>query len=237
MAQTACQGATSTYNQSGLVVPFKNLCGKDIQARVDYLSPTDELSWSACLARCVESAPLCYGFDYTPHGLSTSNCWLMGAAFLESSALAQTYTVDAAMLGDDVLDGLSGDCLRLGLLGCYQKGVRIGLGTSTSTPTSATSATTTGLSRDSTGTSISTASASASPSPSPEGSSGPSTGTKAGIGAGVGGAVILACIVLGFVISKCRKSKAAVREKHPAPYSDLIVDQDARRRELAELPA
>lgn len=35
-----CQGDTSTYNQKDLVIPFKNLCGKDIQKPIDHADAT-----------------------------------------------------------------------------------------------------------------------------------------------------------------------------------------------------
>ena len=41
-AQRACQGDTSIYDQSGLVVSFKNPCEKDIQKAVDFPGATAE---------------------------------------------------------------------------------------------------------------------------------------------------------------------------------------------------
>ncbi|KAF2268573.1 hypothetical protein CC78DRAFT_377608 [Lojkania enalia] len=118
-AQSGCEANTSTYGQNGLVISFKNLCGRDIAAQVDFPDPTNELTRSDCINRCVEKAPLCYGLDFTRPGTVEFSCWFMNATFPESSALLQSYTVDAAMLSSEFLARLSGDCLIMGLLGCY----------------------------------------------------------------------------------------------------------------------
>lgn len=130
IAQGGCRGDTSIYNQNGLNVPFKNLCGKDIQKVVDFLDPTDELTWSDCLDRCVMKAPLCYGFDFTPYGTTDFSCWLMNDTFAEGDAKKQAYTVDAAMLSSDFLTRLSNDCRTLGLQGCFQKNGQLSANTS-----------------------------------------------------------------------------------------------------------
>ncbi|KZM21975.1 uncharacterized protein EKO05_0005040 [Ascochyta rabiei] len=132
IAQGGCRGDTSIYNRNGLTVPFKNLCGKDIQKVVDFLDPTDELTWSDCLDSCVMKAPLCYGFDFTPHGTTDFSCWLMNASFAESDAKTQTYTVDAAMVDPDLVSELSSDCRTLGLQGCFQENGQLGAAASTS---------------------------------------------------------------------------------------------------------
>ncbi|KAJ8112704.1 hypothetical protein OPT61_g4989 [Boeremia exigua] len=134
-AQEGCHGDTSIYNSNGLVVPFKNLCGKDIMKPVDFLDPTNERTWSDCLDRCVMKAPLCYGFDFTPYGTTAFSCWLMNATFSESDAIAQTRTVDAAMLSPEFLNSMSSDCKTLGLQGCFKKNGQINfLPTTTGTP-------------------------------------------------------------------------------------------------------
>jgi hypothetical protein len=113
-----CSGPTSTYSfPTGLTVPFQNLCGKDIIVTVDFLPPTNERTWDNCMERCVNKAPLCYGFDFTPLGAAQFNCWLMNASFPASAAAAQSYVVDAAMLGSAFLDILGRSVGLWGWLG------------------------------------------------------------------------------------------------------------------------
>jgi hypothetical protein len=216
-AQSRCEGDTSIYNKNGLTVFFKNLCGKDITTQVDFLDPTNELTWSDCLDRCVEKAPLCYGFDFTPPGTASYSCWLMNATFLEDSALSKPYTVDAAMLDSNLVAGLSDDCQSLGLSGCYQKNDQLGTSATTAPRTSSitsttrqsfpsttsvtisTTAVTTNASGEATTIIMTVTAESASPASSeptlPRG--GLSTSAKAGIGAGVGGAILFAGLASG----------------------------------------
>lgn len=254
-AQSGCEGDTSTYNQNGLIVSFENLCGKDITAQVDFLDPTNELTWSDCLDRCVEKEPLCYGFDFTPPGTASFSCWLMNATFPESSALTQSYPVDAAMLSPGVLSGLSDDCRTMGLLGCYQKNGQLGTGTTTtripSTTTrqrlpttssvmTATTAVITGAGGGVTTiimTVVAGSTSTASSGPIPH-DGGLSTGAKAGIGAGIGVVVLLAGIAGGVFLLKRRKRREQTvgGTAHP-DVSEKIVDEDSHRRGRAELPA
>ncbi len=131
-AQRDCQGDTSTYDQNGLIVPFKNLCGKDIQKDIDFSGATTEEKWSDCLESCVKKVPLCYGFDYTPFvgysdgKVSRHDCWLKNATFSENDASFQNFVVDAAMLSRDYVAGLFNDCKTLGLRRCFEQNGRIG---------------------------------------------------------------------------------------------------------------
>jgi len=241
--RSSCSGDISTYNRNGLIIPFKNLCGKDITAKVDFYDPTDELNWSDCLYRCVEKAPMCYGFDFTPYGSTDFSCWLMNATFPESSALSQNYTVDAAMLTADFLAGISDDCRTLGLLGCFQKNGQLGRSTTTTQASSMTTTISSAIKTTST-TDISGNAATvgnhagstgpAIPGP-PSHHAGLSTGAKAGIGVGVGVAVLIVGFAIGVLILRRRKLTAQEAE-HPSA-SDKIVDTDPPRNGRAELPA
>ncbi|CAI6336769.1 unnamed protein product [Periconia digitata] len=258
-AQSGCEGNTSTYNKDGLVVPFKNLCGRDITAQVDFSDPTNELDWSACLDRCVGKAPLCYGFDFTPPGTASFSCWLMNSTFPEDSAVSKPYVVDAAMLDANLLSQISDDCMQLGLLGCYKKNQQLGTSTSasttTSTPRSSESTTTfTPSSSVPTITSI-LSSAGGQPttvimtvvttgvantgSPAPESPKyGLSTSAKAGIGGGIGGAVLVGLIAGGIFFLKRRK-RVIYDTTYDAQVdaSDKIVDERGSSQRWSELPA
>lgn len=255
-AAQGCRGDASIYTQNGLVVPFKNLCGKDIQKKVDFLDPTDERTWSDCLDRCVTKKPLCYGFDFTPYGTTANSCWLMNATFLESDAVTQTYTVDAAMLSQGFLDGLSSDCTTLGLEGCFKKNGQLGVssrpeqttiatGQTSTQPnlvTPATIATSTAITDTdgrvstivlTTVTMVSTAAAT----PASD-SKQLSTGATAGIGAGAGAVALIIVLVLAVCILKRRKraqsndsSPTYVSENEKMGYSGLY------RQDMAELQA
>lgn len=122
-----CVGnTTTTYHDFNLTVPFQNLCGKDIGAKVDFEDPTFEETWSDCMGRCVKKEPLCYGFDFRPLGATDyENCWLMNATFDAATAVYPGFVIDAAMLAPDLVEGLDDDCRRLGLRGCFLKNGRL----------------------------------------------------------------------------------------------------------------
>jgi hypothetical protein len=194
LAQRECDldGATSTYNLGELIIPFDNLCGRDIGAALDYYSSAEQRR-SDCIDRCVKQAPLCYGFDYTPYVSSTSNnCWLMNGSFSTSSAKVQNYVVDAGMLNPDFLAKLPEDCKTKGLRGCLEGGLATPTASLSSSATSGVSTTSpsTGGDRQET-------------------SGGLSTGAKAGIGAGVGLAALIAilCGVL-FILERVKRKRA-----------------------------
>jgi hypothetical protein len=239
-AQVDCTGDTYTYNQSGLVVPFRNLCGKDISAPVDFNDPTNELTRAACFDRCVRKAPLCYGFDYATPGYAQYSCWLMQGYFLESSAIP-TDNVNAAMLSPDFLAGLSDDCRSLGLNGCFQKNGQLGTVTSQKSSTTTQFISTTSSSASSSG-AVATTSTSVTPSSTntarPTVSSSPSkglsTGAKAGIGAGVGIAGLLAILAVVLVLLKRRKRSAHYGTGPPQSHP---VEKTTVYSHRAELPA
>ncbi|KAH7413582.1 hypothetical protein DE146DRAFT_638093 [Phaeosphaeria sp. MPI-PUGE-AT-0046c] len=202
-AAADCVGDTATYNESGLVVPFKNLCNKDISASVDFSDPTNEPSRASCIRRCVQKAPLCYGLDYVEDGSSRFNCWLMAGYFTENQTTA-SGSVNAAMLMPDFLSSLSGECIQLGIYDCWQKNGRVGTVTASSTAVS--SATTNTAS-----------SASAAPTTRPGGStstmpasssdSSLSTGAKAGIGAGIGVVALMGIFAAVFFLLRHWKKR------------------------------
>ncbi|KAF9697049.1 hypothetical protein EKO04_004686 [Ascochyta lentis] len=262
-AQGGCRGDTSIYNQNGLTVPFKNLCGKDIQKVVDFLDPTDELTWSDCLDRCVMKAPLCYGFDFTPHGTTDFSCWLMNATFAESDATTQNYKVDAAILDPELMSGLSSDCRTLGLQGCFQKNGRLSAAVSmtdiisittfpaSSEPTRVTPAivATTAVMTDAGGkvstlimtvvTTLATGAAKSTGTVLPGSSSSRlSTGVKAGIGAGIGAVLLIAILVAILCVLKRRKRKYGSAD--PPTYESVnekIFDIDSHQHGATELQA
>lgn len=225
LAQRDCEkdGETSTYNQRGLVVPFENLCGRDIQAAVDFPDATSEQRRSDCLDRCVRKAPLCCGFDYGPYISPTqNNCWLMNATFAASSATEQTFIADAAMLSTDFLAQLPDNCKTLGLRGCFERNGQIGTSISSS-PTPPTSS-------DHVSTTKTPTAISSDIGASAEGFDGLPTSAKAGIGAGVG-LVALIAILSGilFLLKRVKRKRRAARspiiaaeigrEDHGSPYS------------------
>ncbi|OAL50178.1 hypothetical protein IQ07DRAFT_632099 [Pyrenochaeta sp. DS3sAY3a] len=248
-----CSGETSVYSSDGLTVPFKNLCGKDITAVVDFMDPTNELTWEDCMGRCVEKQPLCYGFDFTPYGQTNHSCWLMSSTFPESSAQPQSYTVDAAMLTPEYLASLRDDCQSLGLRGCYLSNNRAGVTDDTVTVTSVpptatplsvassviaaeTPNTISTLSSIISSTSTSTSTPGGSPPPGQIGTEGGlSTGAKAGIGVGVA-VVALLLLLGGLFFLKRRKARATDAGQAPYPYStEKTVYTDPHGRGLAEL--
>jgi hypothetical protein len=213
---SSCTGDTSSYPLNGLIIPFKNLCGKDISAPVDFLDPTWETSFGDCMRKCVEKKPLCYGFDYNL-GPMQANCWLMNASFPESATTeALNPRVDAAMLSSEILSGLSEDCKSLGLKGCWSKNGALAAASSTARTSTSTStqrivaAATTGLVTSSSAVAT-TAAPSATPGtgtpPRAPSNNGLSTGAKAGIGAGVGVAALLFIGLAAIVLLKRRRNK------------------------------
>lgn len=203
LAQRDCDndGATSTYNESGLIVPFDNLCGRDIEASLDFFASPEQRR-SDCLDRCVKQAPLCYGFDYTPYvSSSQANCWLMNGTFLASNATERGFVADAAMLNPNFLNQLPENCKTLGLRGCFERNGQLNFSTSNlATPTAPTS-----TSEASTTAALSTVR-------DQQHASGTlSTGAKAGIGAGVGLVALIAmlCGIL-FVLRRVKRYRATV---------------------------
>jgi hypothetical protein len=200
LAQRDCEkdGNTSTYNQNGLVVPFENLCGKDIEASLDYFS-SSEPRRSDCIDRCVKQAPLCYGFDYTPYtSNSQHNCYLMNGTFKASNATYRNFVADAAMLDPNLATKLPKSCQTLSLRECLEKNVQLVPSASATSNSSSPS------------TSFPGASPTSSPSSTDSGqlTGGPgglSTGAKAGIGAGIGLIVLIA--VLGGVLLLLKRVK------------------------------
>ncbi|KAF1932616.1 uncharacterized protein M421DRAFT_88992 [Didymella exigua CBS 183.55] len=205
LAQSDCEkdGDTSTYNSDGLIVPFKNLCGKDIEAPLDYFS-SSELRRSDCIDRCVQRAPLCYGFDYTPYVGNSKNCWLMNGTFEASNATYRKFVADAAMLDPNLAVKLPQDCQRLSLRDCLERNSQIIPAASVSaTPTASSSSTSTA--ETPTGSGQTTGD-----------SGGLSVGAKAGIGAGVGLAALTA--LLGGILCVLKR----VKQKRAAPNSAIL---------------
>jgi hypothetical protein len=250
LAQSDCSGPTIYYNESSLTIPFKNLCGKDISAGYDFPDPSIEPSRAYCLMRCVQKAPLCYGFDFrTPDGTGP-NCYLMQAKFSESSAVYIGVNFSAGMLDAGVADGLAADCYKLGLFGCWKKNGQISEsgGTSTSSVMVSTriSMSLTATTSSVTGSSSNTASTSLPPLP----SGGLSTGAKAGIGAGVGAAALLVIIgLVVFILMRRKRNTQPVFDAAPPCTSDknhgyahhggtteLSADQTEGRGELESPP-
>jgi hypothetical protein len=196
-----CTGAATIYNSSGLVVPFQNLCGKDISAPADFPEAFVEASFADCLARCVETKPLCYGFDFRPLGSGETNCWLKNITFDERTAVSRDFVADAAMLSSDFLGSMADECKELGLMGCFEKN-----GGWRKNPT--TTSSNSGASSASSAMSSMTSSTAASSSTTAAPKSGLSTGASAGIGVGVG-VVVLGAVVFGvtFLLRK-RKQRA-----------------------------
>ena len=138
-------GELSFYNQSRLIIPFNNLCGKNITAALDY-GWTPEQRRSDCIDRCVKQAPLCYGFNYTPYiDPFQANCVLMKDLIPASNVTeAQGFVADAAKLDPDFLAQLPDDCKSLGLRGCFEKYGHLGnITAGLATPTASLSASTT----------------------------------------------------------------------------------------------
>jgi hypothetical protein len=207
LAQSDCEkdGDTSTYDQNGLVISFKNLCGKDIEAPLDY-SSSPEPKRSDCINRCVEQAPLCYGFDYTPYvSSSQNNCYLMNGTFEASNATYRNFVADAAMLDPNLVVRLPQSCQRLSLRDCFEQNSQPASNASSSAPAPSSSstflsgATTSAPTASSTGSGHTTGD-----------SEGLSTGAKAGIGAGIG-LVALIAILSGIliVLKRVKRKRAA----------------------------
>lgn len=216
--EVGCTGNSSTYNDAGLVVPFQNLCGKDIGAVVDFLDPTDEQTWYDCMTRCVKKEPLCYGYDFRPFGDVNKNCWLMNATFDADTAVYPGYVVDAAMLGPDLLNELSDDCLTLGLWGCFLKNGGIQNETTSTSPAASSTTSVT-----------STPSASSITNAAPSKSNGLSAGAKGGIVAGiVAVTVMLVGSLVAFVVVRKRKQ----RVRHAPDASAAEVSAQNQRIEL-----
>ena len=205
-AAPGCTGAATIYNTSGLVVPFRNLCGKDISAPADFPDPFVEESFASCLARCVQTKPLCYGFDFRPLYSGEYNCWLKNAEFDERTAVSRDFVADAAMLSPDLLGNMADECKELGLLGCFEKygGWRKDQVPSSSSVASSASS---GVSSASSAVSSMTSSTAATSNTADESKSGLSTGASAGIGVGVG-VVVLGALLFGVVFLLRRKQRA-----------------------------
>jgi len=187
-----CEGNTTTYHDFNLTVPFQNLCGKDIGAKVDFLDPTFEETWSDCMGRCVKKEPLCYGFDFRPLGATEfENCWLMNATFDAATAVYPGFVIDAAMLAPDLVEGLDESCETLGLRGCFLKNGRLEKVTASSTSsTPASSATSTNTNAASTN------------------SKSLPNGAKGGIAAGIVALAVLVALIIAFVCIRRRKQRA-----------------------------
>jgi hypothetical protein len=248
-AQSNCKGETSTYDENGLVVPFKNLCGMDIGAVVDFLEATEERSWADCRKRCVEKEPLCFGFDFGTR--FDQMCWLMNASFPESSVVTKG-TIDAAMLMPDFVADLSSDCRKLGLWGCFQKNGQLEAGTISRTAASATNSSTGATLSTSSSTTLSmlpsnmasskaptTADTTKMASPELQSDSGSlSTGAKAGIGVGVGVLVLALVLFGGFFILKRRKQPLRDTDRSlPEKTEPAQLAGERGPYDIAELPS
>ncbi|KAL5120746.1 hypothetical protein ACEQ8H_001226 [Pleosporales sp. CAS-2024a] len=237
-AQSDCVGDTLTYNQSGLVVPFKNLCNKDISAPVDFRDPTNEPSRAYCLMRCVQKAPLCYGFDFAYPGGTNINCYLMQSPFPESSALYDPKGGNAAMLDPLFVAGLSSSCLTAGLYGCFTKNGQVQNSSSRTTSTIQTLSTTASITSTVSDASGTTSGSSSTLAPASRNND-LSPGAKAGIGVGVGVAgllVIIGAVVL--LLRRRRKSSTQIAHEVPAPpYAMAKASTYAHRHHDVELPA
>ncbi|KAF2999428.1 hypothetical protein E8E13_007485 [Curvularia kusanoi] len=206
-------GATSTYNQNGLTVPFDNLCGRDIEAALDYALSSEQRR-SDCLDRCVRQAPLCYGFDYTPYVSSSQiNCYLMNGTFPASNATERSFVANAAMLNPAFRDQLPEECKALGLRECFKRNGPLGSGTS-------------GLATSTVSSPLSTSEASATTSPpalrdQQKASEKLSSSAKAGIGAGVGLVALIAILCGLLFLLKRAKRKRATKLSTEAQQGDL----------------
>jgi hypothetical protein len=201
--QRECDGETSTYSQSGLIVPFDNLCGKDFETSTFDFAHSVQQRRADCLERCVKSAPLCYGFDYGPYtGQDKVNCFLRNGFLPASDAKQGIEAADSAMLNQDFLDQLPMACKDLGLRGCFEKYGHLGNCTAgLATPTASSSASTTS--------GVSTTAPPSTGGDRQQTSEGLSVGAKAGIGAGAGSAALIAilCVVL-FVLKRVKRKRA-----------------------------
>lgn len=124
--------------------------------------------------------------------------------YFTESQTTSSGSVNAAMLMPDFLSSLSGECIQLGIYGCWQKNGRVGTAIASSTAVS--------LASTNTASSASIATVSTSPSgsssiPASSSKSGLSTGAKAGIGAGIGIAALIGIIAAVFFLLK-RRSKS-----------------------------
>lgn len=220
-AQRDFQGETSTYNQNGLVVSFKNLRGKDIQRAIDYPDATTEEKWSDCLESCVKKVPLCYGFDYTPFvgysdsTVSRNKCWLKYSTFEESDATVQSFVADAAMLSPDLISGLHKDCKKKGLRGCFENGRLNSTILSTLMPSTTAEHPFSTFTQTSSATSIPTVVAT---------DGGLSIGAKAGIGAGAGSLALLVAIAAVMCILRRRRRKRGRNEPAGAGKFQANID-------------
>lgn len=206
LAQSACEkdGATSTYNQDGIVITFNNLCGKDVEAPLDYFR-SPEPRRSDCIDRCVKQGPLCYGFDYTPYvSSSQNNCYLLNGTFEASNATYRNFVADAAMLDPDLVAKLPQSCRRLSLRDCFEQNSQLFPSASSSAlPTASSSPTTTAAQTGSEQTAGN--------------SGGLSTGAKAGIGAGVGLVALIAILSGILIILRRVKHKRAASNSAALP--------------------
>jgi len=213
LAQRDCEkdGDTSTYNQNSLVVPFDDLCGKDIEASLDYVS-SSEPRRSDCIDRCVKQAPLCYGFDYTPYtSNSQHNCYLMNGTFAASNVTYRNFVADAGMLDLNLGSKLPKSCQTFSLRDCLEMNIQLVPSASATSTSSSSSA-----SFPATSTTSAPTASSVNSEQITGGSRGLSIGAKAGIGAGVGLIALIA--VLGgalLLLKRVKRKRAAANSSVP----------------------
>lgn len=176
-----CIGDTLNYNSSGIFVPFKNLCGRDINITSDFVTRhvPDRLD---CLSLCVSQATLCYGFDFNeaPRPGSINNCYLQGGVFEERDTIPEA-TGNAAMLLPEFRDEYLNKCGTRGLQECLQDQL--------AAPTS--------------GSPVNASTSQGSPAQGFR----LSTGARVGIGSAIAVVVSLSIVVAGLVLLRCRKIK------------------------------
>ena len=142
----------------------------------------------------------------------------MNATFDADTAVYPGYVVDAAMLGPDLLNELSDDCLTLGLWGCFLKNGGIQNETTSTSPAASSTTSVT-----------STPSASSITNAAPSKSNGLSAGAKGGIVAGiVAVTVMLVGSLVAFVVVRKRKQ----RVRHAPDASAAEVSAQNQRIEL-----
>lgn len=249
-AQSSCEGNTSTYEQNGLVVPFENFCGLGLEAGINFPDSTKESSWADCQSRCVEKEPLCFGFYYNRNN---TNCYQWyRAPYPDTSTIPKTVG-DSAMLTPDFVAGLSSDCRKLGLWGCFEKNGQFEADGSLVSSDSSSASVSTPSTLSSSSRVVSTAFSVSSNTPSPtvtttniassdaqSDDEGLSTGAKAGIGSGIGVLVLALCVVGAYFFLKGRRQRlqgvaAGSTEREKVAPVELAGQQDPYT--TTELPA